>query len=154
MDRRVFFIFDYENDVTRANRIRMRHDVIAAAPAGFFDASFWERAKQKGDAAVMKLIDDALPGTTVTVVLIGENTSECSYLEYEVQKSLENGNGLLGIFIDGVPNVSGEQSSRGKVPAILNIIGCPIHEWNEDQFIPWLEDAAARAGHPTLSGIR
>jgi hypothetical protein len=66
MARRVFFSFHYQNDVWRANQVRNSHIVDGTAAAGFQDGSLWEEAKKKGDAAIKKLIDDGLSGTTVT----------------------------------------------------------------------------------------
>lgn len=71
MARRVFFSFHYQRDVWRANVVRKSGEFIGTAAAGFQDASLWEEAKRKGDAAIKKLIDDNLDGTTVTCVLIG-----------------------------------------------------------------------------------
>ena len=52
MARRVFFSFHYQRDVWRANVVRMSGVVIGSAAAGFHDASLWEEAKRKGDAAI------------------------------------------------------------------------------------------------------
>ena len=58
MARRVFFSFHYERDIWRANQVR---NSWVTQPdresAGFFDASLWEEAKRKGDAAIKKMID-------------------------------------------------------------------------------------------------
>ena len=75
MARRVFFSFHYRRDVWRANTIRNSPVVVGTAAAGFQDASLWEDAKKEGDAAIKKLIDNALLGTSATVVLIGAKTA-------------------------------------------------------------------------------
>ena len=46
-------------------------EVDARASAGWTDASIWEEAERKGDAAIRSLIDAGLKGTSVTAVLIG-----------------------------------------------------------------------------------
>ena len=74
--RRVFFSFHYQRDIWRVNQVRNAGIVDAQAAAGWSDASLWEEAKKKGDAAIKKLINDGLVGTSVTVVLIGSQTSE------------------------------------------------------------------------------
>ena len=75
MDRRVFFSFNYEKDIWRVNQIRNIPNVIGTARAGFADAGLWEEAKKKGDAAIKKMIDDALVGNSVTVVCITHGTA-------------------------------------------------------------------------------
>ena len=60
MARRVFFSFHYQRDIFRVNQIRSMPNITGCAAAGFQDASIWEDAKKKGDAAIKKLIDDAL----------------------------------------------------------------------------------------------
>src|SRR5271155_2265412 len=99
MTRRVFFSFHYERDIWRTNVVRNSGVVEGTAAAGFHDASLWEEAKKKGDAEVKRLIDKALFGTSVTVVLIGSQTANRKYVGYEIEKSIAVGNGLLGVRI-------------------------------------------------------
>ena len=53
MARRTFFSFDYRY-VWKVNQIRSLVNVIPTAAAGFQDASLWEEAKKKSDAAIKK----------------------------------------------------------------------------------------------------
>ena len=116
MARRVFFSFHYQNDVWRANQIRMSHIVEGTGAAGFQDASLWEEAKRKGDAAIKALINRALDGTTVTAVLIGSQTADRRYVQYEIDQSLLRRNGLLGIYVHNVKDQSGATSYPGPNP--------------------------------------
>ena len=75
MARCVFFSFHYA-DIWRVNVVRNSHVVDGTAVAGFQDGSLWEEAKKKGEAAIKKMIDESLVGTSVTCVLIGEKTSQ------------------------------------------------------------------------------
>ena len=99
MARRAFFSFHYQRDVWRINQIRNIPNIIGCSAAGFQDASLWEEAKKTSDASVKKLIDDALHNTTVTVVFIGNQTSNRKFINYEIEKSIARGNGLVGIQI-------------------------------------------------------
>jgi len=103
MARRTFFSFHYEADVWRAANVRNSGIVDATSPEGFTDASIWEEAKSKGDAAVRKIIKDALERTSVTVVLIGAKTSTRDWVKYEITESVARGNGLLGIHVNEGP---------------------------------------------------
>lgn len=147
MARRVFFSFHYQRDVWRANVVRKSGTFIGTAAAGFHDASLWEEAKRKGDAAVKKLIDDALKNTTVTVVLIGAKTAGRKYINYEIQQSIARGNGLLGIHIHNIEDEDGKTDTKGDVPAKLSAGGYKVYTWpfDSDKFAKWIEDAAEEA---------
>lgn len=114
MARRVFFSFHYENDVWRANIVRnswvTKPDTEAA---GFVDAADFEEVKKGGDAAIKRWIDKQLEGTSVTVVLIGSDTSNREYVKYELQKSYSKGNGMLGIYIHQLKDRNGKTSTKG-----------------------------------------
>jgi hypothetical protein len=146
MARRVFFSFHYDNDVWRASIVRNSHVVEGAAAAGFQDASLWEEAKKKGDEALKRLINTGLENTTVTAVLIGAETASRKWVDYEIQRSIERGNGLLGIYIDGLMDKDGKTSARGAVPTRLSNAGAPVYVWDRDKFGTWVEAAAKKAG--------
>jgi hypothetical protein len=59
------------SDIVRVNQIRNLPEIIDRAAAGFTDSSLWEEAKSKSDDNVKRLIDNALHGTSVTVVCVG-----------------------------------------------------------------------------------
>ena len=56
-----------------------------------------EEAKKKSDDAVKKLIDAGLNGATVTLVCIGNKTAGRKFINYEIQKSIDRGNGIVGV---------------------------------------------------------
>lgn len=116
MARSVFFSFHYQNDIWRANQVRNSNVVEGVAAAGFKDASLWEETKKKGDAAIKKLIDDALVGTTVTAILIGSKTAGRKYIDYEIKQSYARRNGLLGIYIHNLKNEYGLTDVQGRNP--------------------------------------
>jgi hypothetical protein len=146
MARRVFFSFHYQNDVWRASIVRNSHIIDGTAAAGFQDASLWEEAKKKGDIAIQRMIDTALANTTVTAVLIGAETASREWVDYEIRKSIERGNGLLGIYIDQIKDRNGRISVRGPVPAALLNARVPIYVWDSTKFGEWVETAAKKAG--------
>jgi hypothetical protein len=115
--RRTFFSFHYERDVWRASIVRkssqLKKDDITA---DWIDASIWEDAKTKGDAAVKKLISDALMATTVTAVLIGAKTSERKWVKEEISQSEARGNGLLGIYIHNIEDTNKKTDTKGTNP--------------------------------------
>lgn len=140
--RHVFFSFHYQRDIWRANVVRNSGAVIGEAAAGFRDASLWEEAKRKGDATIKKMIDGALEGTSVTVVLIGAETANRKYVDYEIEKSIERGNGLLGLRIHNIKDRTGYVDYAGAIPARLSAGGYPTYTWTDcEDFAKWVEEA-------------
>jgi hypothetical protein len=110
--------------------------------AGFRDGSLWEKAKRKGDAQIKKMIDDGLHRTSVTCVLIGQRTHEREYVEYEIERSRERGNGLLGIYIHDIKDQNGETDfMAGKTPSALRKAGAKVYNWSPEIFSEWIESA-------------
>jgi len=113
MVRRAFFSFHYERDIWRASVVRKSWVTKDREAAEFWDASLWEEAKKKGDDAVRKLIDAGMKGSSVTVVLIGKETSKRKWVRYEVRKSYEDGKGLLGVYVHGIEDTKGKKDEKG-----------------------------------------
>ncbi|MBW2063206.1 MAG: TIR domain-containing protein [Deltaproteobacteria bacterium] len=102
MARRVYFSFKYKQDVSRAMVVRNSWVTQGKEVAGFIDAADFEELKKKGDDAIRNWINAQLEGTSVTVVLVGEKTCSSRWVKYEITKSIERGNGLLGIDINKI----------------------------------------------------
>ena len=116
MARRVFFSFKYK-DVSRAMIVRNSWVTQGKVAAGFVDKAEFESIKQQGDRAIQNWIDRQLEGTSVTVVLVGEKTCASRWVKYEIAKSIERGNGLLGVDISKIKDLQGNTSERcGKIP--------------------------------------
>lgn len=115
MSRKTFFSFHFERDSWRAGQVR-NSGLFKGNEAGFIDKADWEEVKRKGDQAIKKWIDDQLYGTSVTVVLIGNETAERKYVGYEIEQSAKRGNGLIGVYIHGVKDVNGKTDIKGKNP--------------------------------------
>lgn len=113
MARRAFFSFHYKNDVWRANQVRNSWVTQGKEAAGFVDAADFEKVEKEGEAAIKKWIDNQLSGTSVTVVLIGSETSSRPYVQYELQKSYAKGNGIIGVYIHKLKDKDGSTSAKG-----------------------------------------
>jgi hypothetical protein len=143
--RRVFFSFHYGGDVWRASSIRKSGQFDAVAAAGWNDASLWEEAKKTGDAEIRRLIDCGLTGTSVTAVVIGAETASRKWVKYEIEKSIERGNGLLGVRIHNCKNEHGQKGKRGAVPKALTDGGYHVYDWDSSNLGRWVELAALDA---------
>jgi hypothetical protein len=150
LGRRVFFSFHYELDVWRAANVRNAGKVDATTAAGWTDASIWEEAKKKGRTELERLIRSALQGTSVTAVLIGSETANRPWVTYEIQQSINRGNGLIGVRIHKIKDQRGVRSARGPVPKLLEQGGYQIHDWDRNNFGQWVEWAAMEAGKTCL----
>ena len=152
--RRVFFSFHYEQDIWRATNVRKSGEFDASARAGWDEASLWEDAKRKGPDEIRRLIDAGLKGTSVTAVLIGTETADRPWVNYEIDKSIERGNGMLGLRIHSLKDQDGNRSRRGRVPDGLLGNGYRIYEWNPRALGRWVEHAAIDAGKPCIAHDR
>ena len=141
MARRVFFSFHYDNDVWRANQVRNCNVVAGADVAGFFDRCEYEEAKKTKDEGIRRMILRHLEGTSVTVVLIGNQTAYRPWVKYEIEQSVARSNGLLGIQIHHLKNSSGLASLAGPRPAVPASLIFPIFAWDDD-----LECAGLKTG--------
>ncbi len=143
--RHVFFSFKYK-DVSRAMVVRNSWVTQGNEAAGFIDAADFEKIKRQGDASIRRWIDNQLQGTSVTVVLVGQHTCSSRWVRYEIDKSIERGNGLLGIDISKINDLQGRTSELcGQIPK-----GSPFYLWDKDNGYgnlgDWIEKAAQQAG--------
>ena len=147
MARRVFFSFHYQRDIWRVNQIRSIPNITGCAAAGFQDSSLWEESRKKSDEAVQKLIDAGLQNTSVTVVFIGQETANRKFINYEIKKSLERGNGLVGIQIHHLENQKSETDSLGSTPGGIENNGFKVYKYVDvEKLAIRIEEAAKIAG--------
>lgn len=169
MARRVFFSFHYQPDIWRVNVVR-NHALLKSGyqEAGYWDCSLWESTKRTGETALKRLINSGLENTSVTVVLIGAETSERKWVNYEIEESYKRSNGMLGIYIHNIVNQYRATGLRGKnpfdnftvehpsqyayisPPKIRMSQKFPTYDWLDDEgyknFSKWVEAAALAAG--------
>ncbi len=162
MARHVFFTFHYDNDIMRVNTIR-NHDLTknGLVESGYIDHSLWEESKLKGKAALEKLIDAGLAGSSVTAILIGKETAGREWVNYEITQSHNKGNGIIGIYINKIKNTDGTTDPRGRNPlddwtTTQNGVTVPLssvyttYDWVDNDgynnFGKWVEAAAKAKG--------
>lgn len=114
---KVFYSFHYEdvgsfkvNIIRNSSRLKCYHGLLT-------DQSIWEEYKAKSDAQIKKRIDNSeLMNSDATVILIGENTHQRRWVKYEIIKSFEAGNTLIGIHINRVKGKNSVISRKGLNP--------------------------------------
>lgn len=119
MARRVFFSFYYENDLSRALVVKNNWALKENEESGFINKGEFERIKRDGEESIRWWIDKQLAGTSVTVVLIGSETLDSEYVQYEIEKSYERGNAIIALKIGKVKNLSQKTSISQSVVKIV-----------------------------------
>lgn len=155
MARRVYFSFHYEGDVWRANQVRnswvTKPDREAA---GFHDAAEFEAVRKQGDDAVKRWIDRNLEGTSVTVVVVGEETCYRKWVRYEVQKSIERGNGIVFVKAHNLRDQNGNTCREGDLDFGCDTSKYPVYDYvNDDGYEnlgDWVDASALAAGRQEL----
>jgi len=125
--------------------------------AGFIDAAEWEEVKQDGEDAIKGWIDEQMHGTSVTAVLIGNETAERDWVHYEIKKSIERGNGIIGIKVHSLKDKEGSTDFSGSNPLKKFVVEedgdvktlssiFPTYHWERDDgrenIGGWVEEAA------------
>lgn len=116
MARQVFFSFHHQRDNWRANQVRNSWVTQDRLAAGYWDAAEWEEVKKKDTDSIHKWIDKQMEGTSVTVVLIGYETSTREHVGYEICQSHKLKKGIVGVRIHNLKNKDGNTDSAGANP--------------------------------------
>lgn len=161
MAAQTFFSFHFGGDAWRAGQVRNCGVTKAKGDRGYLDKVSWEKVKKKGKTAVKQWINRQLKGTSVTVVLIGKDTSNREYVQYEIKRSFERRNTIIGIRIHNVKNQDGETDSPGDSPfdkckvsyykkerCLSDVYDIQIYDWVEgdgyNNFDKWIATAIAK----------
>ena len=113
MTRKTFFSFHYNPDNWRASQVRNIGVIEGNAPVSDND---WETITQGGNSAIQEWIDNQLHGRSCSIVLIGAKTAGRKWIKYEIEKSWNDGKGVVGIYIHNLKDKDGDQSSKGDNP--------------------------------------
>jgi hypothetical protein len=150
MARRVYFAFHYERDIFRVNVVRNSNVVLGTDNAGFFDKSEYEEVKRKNPQDIARRLLEKMKGTSVTVVLIGRETWQRDWVAWEIEQSIANKNGLLGVYIHHVSSLGQADpiAPAPSLPAVPGGVPFPIMYWNTKDlstFSTQVEAAGQRA---------
>jgi len=124
--RRIFISFDH-SDTEQVNGFLGLRNVLDSFE--FYNHKLDRRIQSNDSDYVSRVIrEEYIRPASVTVVLIGNNTAASSWVRWEIQESLRQGKGILGIHLKG---------SQGQVPQ-----GIPtdhVGAWDPDKFPAWIE---------------
>jgi hypothetical protein len=76
----------------------------------------WESVKKGGDAAIQRWIAGQMAGRSCAVVLVGSNTANRKWINYEIIKAWDDGLGVVGIHIHGLKDAAQQISAMGANP--------------------------------------
>jgi len=161
MVRRVFFSFHFERDHWRANHVRnswVTQD--GRESAGYIDSGDWEELKRQGDAAIKRWIRNQMQNASVTVVLIGAETANRDWVQFEIEESLREDMGIVGVRVHRLKDNSGNTDIRGEDPLDeLYVVDGDLlrpskafntYDWKlndgYENFGGWVEEAAKKVG--------
>jgi len=111
--RQIFYSFHFKNDVMRVQQIRNIGVLEGNEPVS---KNNWEELKRKGEKAIKKWIDDNMKNRSCVVVLIGSETANRKWVNYEIEKAWNEGKGLVGIYIHNLKCPNNGKDKKGSNP--------------------------------------
>ena len=111
--RRAFYSFHFDNDAWRAGQVRNSGVTEHNEPVS---SNAWEEVKRGGDAAIKKWVNDQMSTRSCVIVLVGSQTANRKWINYEIGKAWDDKKGLLGIYIHRLLNQDSKSSTKGNNP--------------------------------------
>jgi hypothetical protein len=113
MARSIFTSFHYDSDATRVQQVLR---IGAITNDSLVTAQEWETVKRQTDAAIEKWIHEQMLRKSAVVVLVGPETADSRWVDYEIRKAWDDRRPLVGIRIHGLKNLDGKTATRGVNP--------------------------------------
>jgi hypothetical protein len=132
--RRIFISFDHDDSEQVSGFLGLRQFIDNFE---FYNHKLDRRINSTDGEYVGRVIrDEYIRPASVTVVLIGNKTADSAWVKWEIEESIRQGKGLLGIRL---------KNSQGRIPAGIpqNAVG----GWDPDKFASWVEWAYQQSQH-------
>lgn len=120
MKRQVFFSFHYALDHWRAQQVRNIGVVDGNEPVS---PNHWEEVRRQGDEAIKQWIRREMRLRSCVIVLVGAQTANRRWVQYEIEHAWSEGKGVVGIRIHGLKDEDGQTSAPGRNPFHLTVGG-------------------------------
>jgi ferredoxin-fold anticodon binding domain-containing protein len=111
--RQVFFSFHFDNDSWRASQVRNMGKVSGDST---FSDNDWEEVKVKSEKEIKEWINKQLEKRSCLVLLIGAETADRKWINYEIKKAYELDKGIVGIYVHKLKSSDGTQDDKGANP--------------------------------------
>lgn len=129
----VFLSYHYKNDHKIAKQIT---DLVNKDRTNMFTV-VQEKTKRKKPESIKNWVDETIKKTKFTILLISQETLNREYVSYEIEKSIENGNTIIPIFIDnGDWTLDDDKLPKG-LPKKVRLW---YKECGKDNIINWLNE--------------
>jgi len=118
--KRVFLSFD-SDDKQQVMGLRL----LLANPSyelDFYDESLKSPIDSTDATYIKRKIGDKISRASVTVCLIGFNTSKSKWVDWELEKSGDEGNTIIAMALKGVDSAN--------LPALIKQRNLTFHSWN------------------------
>ena len=130
--RRIFISFDHDDTQQVSGFMALRNIIDNF---DFYNHKLDRRINSSDEDYICRVIrEDYIKSASVAVVLIGNNTFNSKWVIWEIEESIRQGNGILGIRLKG---------SYGNIPA--GIPSNAIGDWQPENFAGWIEWAYQQA---------
>jgi len=140
--RRIFISYQHKDQMKAKGFHLLRWN--SNVDVDFVGRHLLDPVKSENEKYIKDKIAEQIKNTSVTVVLIGQDTKKSEFQPWEIERSLakDTPNGILGIRLDK----SVELPRDSGVGKLLHDAGAEIIDWNPDEFGEAIERAALGAG--------
>jgi len=111
--RQVFYSFHYIKDYWRAAMVRSIGAIEGNKPAADNE---WETVVKGGDEAIKNWIKEQMKYRSCVVVLVGRQTANRKWINFEIIEGWNAGLGIVGIRIHGLKDSGGFVTLSGENP--------------------------------------
>jgi antiphage defense system Thoeris ThsB-like protein len=139
--RRIFISYQHKDRMKAKGFNLLRHN--KNVEVDFVGRHLLDPVNSTNQQYIKSKIKDMLHGTSVTAVLIGSETCDSKWVQYEIEKSLEkdNPNGIVAIRLEDA-----RLPDSCPIATALRDAGAEIIDWNAQTFAEAIERAALTAG--------
>ncbi|AQP44982.1 TIR domain-containing protein [Tessaracoccus flavus] len=126
MAKSVFYSFHYDRDKFRVNLVR---EIKSIAGGSEVTGQNWEEVRYKTDTAIQNWIDKEMNYKKAVIVLVGRQTAERPYVQYEIERAWSMKKPLLGVRIHGLASMRDGADSAGANPfEVAGLSGVPLFD--------------------------
>lgn len=135
MPRRIFISYQHEDQLTAKGFNLMRYN--ENLDLDFVGRHLLDPVKSNDPSYISRKIREQITGSSVSIVLIGDETADSEWVAQEIQLSLDKQppNGILGIRLN----------PQADIPQGLQDCGAEILNWYKPEDVHEFQDAIERA---------
>ena len=104
MSKKVYFCFNHEEDADFVAIVKNSWVMKGLMDSGLYNDDEYKLFKNYNYNDLCRLINNKIEETDVTIVLIGENTLDNPIVKFEILKSYDIDNAIIGIDINRIIN--------------------------------------------------